>query len=170
MANKALLILGPSGVGKSAAIEEIKANPELLVFILDDAIKEQNNENSISKYFDKIGNEEFCKKSVVAIEELIKRNINCKILIDVGAGSIDWEQSADHFLRYNVIALLCDKEVLYNRVKGRGKDERTFEQYIQSEFKPHKATIYENANHKIDTTQLAPDEVANEIIKILLEL
>jgi shikimate kinase len=170
--NNILLLVGPSGVGKSSSIREIPFCDALLIHKLDDMLKEYNEEPSISKYFDRIGNKAFFEKSIEAIERLSKESHAKQILIDVGAGSIDWEGCTDIYLNYRIVSLTGDKEILYNRIKTRAlengsTENRTLEQYVKSEFMPHKMTLYEKATFNIDTTKLSKGDIAKKIIEIL---
>ena len=165
--DRTYLIIGPSGVGKSSAIQLIDSREELSKFTLDSVIKAHNDEPSCSKYFDKIGNEMFFKKSIESIGRLTQENSGKNILIDVGAGSFDWEGCTDTFLKYQIISLTGDKEVLHKRILNRQGEKRNFEQYVGSEFKPHKTLLYEKAMFRIDTTKLDSKDVAEQIIQIV---
>lgn len=165
--NKTFLLIGPSGVGKSSAMNLIDTKNYLLKFNLDSIIKTHNNESSSSKYFDKIGNESFFNKSIDCINRLQQEYSDKTILIDVGAGSIDWEGCTSTFLRYKIISLTGDKEVLYQRISNRGSEKRNLEQYVHSEFKPHKTLLYDSAIFRIDTTNLDSKCVSDQIIKII---
>lgn len=164
--DKVYLLIGPSGIGKSSAISKVDQK-DLLKFKLDDVIKDFNNQLSISDYFSRIGNEKFFKESINAIERLKQEHPDKNILIDVGAGTIDWDGCTDTLLNYKLISLTCDKEKLYSRVKNRSTENRTFDQYISSEFKPHKELLYDKAKFVIDTTYSDSKDVADEIERSL---
>jgi len=138
---------------------------------LDDVLKEFNEESSISKFFDRITNKVFFEKSIEAIERLKKESSGKQILIDVGAGSIDWEGCTAIYLNYQTISLTGDTEILYERIKTRALENgsvesRTLEQYTKSEFMPHKIALYEKATYNLDTTKLSKDDIAKKIIEI----
>lgn len=168
--DKTYLIIGPSGVGKSSALQLIESEGDIIKFTLDNIIKKHNDEPSCSKYFDKIGNEMFFKKSIESIDRLKQENPDKIILIDVGAGSFDWEGCADIFLKYQVISLIGDKDVLYKRILNRPNEKRNLKQYIESEFKPHKVMLYEKAMFRIDTTKLDSKRVSDEVKKIIVNV
>ncbi|HWB26301.1 MAG TPA: AAA family ATPase [Chitinophagaceae bacterium] len=166
-----ILLIGPSGVGKSSALKALKLE-NVLTFKLDDLVAGYNGEPSVSKYFLRIGNETFFHKSIEAIEKLIESNPGENILVDVGAGSFDWEGSVETFLNYRVIALSGDTKILYDRIKKRAlekgtEEQRTLEEYASSEFKTHKRALYEKAAFQIDSTKLTIAEVATRITDIL---
>jgi shikimate kinase len=140
------LLIGPSGVGKSSVIKEIAIYKTVEIYKLDDLVKEFSEETSISKYFSRIGNKAFFEKSIQTIEGLEKEFSGKQVLIDVGAGSIDWEGCTEIFIKHQLISLTGDKEILYDRVKTRAlkngsKESRTLEQYTESEFMPHKKAL-----------------------------
>jgi hypothetical protein len=109
----------------------------------------------------------FFKKSIESINRLKQENPDKNILIDVGAGSFDWEGCTDTFLHYQIISLTGDKDMLYKRISNRQNEKRNLEQYVDSEFKPHKTLLYEKAMFRIDTTKLDCKDVADQIIKII---
>lgn len=164
--DRVYLLIGPSGIGKSSAIDKVD-HKDLLKFKLEDVVKNFNNQSSVSDYFSRIGNENFFKESINAIERIKQENPDKNILIDVGTDTIDWDGCTDRLLDYKLISLTCDKEKLYSRVKNRSTENRTFDQYISSEFKPHKELLYDKAQFVIDTTHLDTKEVADEIERAL---
>jgi shikimate kinase len=170
--NNVALLIGPSGVGKSSVVKEIALYGTVAIYKLDDLVKEFSEEASISKYFERIGNKVFFEKSIQAIERVKKQFSGKQTLIDVGAGSIDWEGCTDIFTKYQIISLTGAKETLYHRIKTRAlengiTENRTLEQYTESEFMPHKKALYEKAAFNIDTTQLSISEIAKKIVEIL---
>lgn len=168
--NRLFLIIGPSGVGKSSAIDKVDSCDGLIKYTLDAVIKDYNEEPSISLYFGKIGNEIFFRKSIEAIERLKIENIDKTILIDVGAGSFDWEGCVNDFLKYQIISLIGEKEVIYSRVRNRPLEKRSLNEYVSSEFKEHKAFLYDKASFRIDTTHLNSAEVAKRITNIICKI
>ena len=165
--NKLFLIIGPSGVGKTSAINNLIPCENLLKFTLDSIIKDYDNEASISKYFSRIGNKLFFERSIEAIEKLKSHNHDNIILIDVGAGSFDWPGCIETYLKYPIISLTGDQEVLYNRILNRQNEKRTLHQYVTSEFMPHKSTLYDKAKFKIDTSNMNSEEVSQKISSIV---
>lgn len=164
--NRIFLLVGPSGIGKSPCFEEID-DKKLLKFKLDNVIKDFDNESSITDYFSRVGNEFFFKQSIIAIEKLKLENPDKKILIVVGEQTIDWESSTNILIDYQLISLSCDKKKLYDRAKNRDSENRTFDEYISSEFKPHKELLYKKAKFKIDTTYMGNISIAYEIISAI---
>ena len=162
------LLIGPSGVGKSKTVSRLKLSDNFVVYKLDDLICKYNYENHISEYFGRIGNQAFFHKSKEAIERASLENFDKIIIIDVGAGSIDFEMCLDYYSQFNTILLIADKEIIYQRIKNRSeKEARTFEEYVESEFKPHKAKLFNSANYKIDTSRLSIEEASIELKNIL---
>lgn len=168
--DRLFLIIGPSGVGKSSAIDKIDLCDGLAKYNLDAVIKEGNGQASIPKYFEQIGNEGFFRKSIDAIERLKKENSSAIVLIDVGAGSFDWEDCVEDFLKYQIISLTGDKKVLYSRISNRDSENRSFDEYVSSEFKKHKIDLYDNANFTIDTTHLDSTTIATKIKNIIFNV
>ncbi len=165
--NKLFLIIGPSGVGKTSAINNLIPSDKLLKFTLDSIIKVDDKEPSISKYFSRIGNKAFFERSIEAIEKLKSQNHNNTILIDVGAGSFDWPGCVETYLKYAIISLTGDREILYNLILNRQNEKRSLDQYIASEFMPHKAELYDKAQFKIDTSNIDLEVVSLKVSNLV---
>lgn len=161
------LIIGPTGVGKSSAINCITPSPSLKIFVLDDEMKKEHKVDSISKYFSNVGNEEFFRQSIATIEQIKQHNEDVMVLIDVGAGSIDWPGCVETYLQYEVICLSGEPELLYQRLLNRPNEQRSFGEYSASEFKPHRRRLYEGARFRVDTSEMAIEEVAYQILEIV---
>lgn len=157
------LLIGPSGVGKSTTLEMFATDSSVNVFDLDEMIKNDAGITSISKYFSDFGNQNFFNKSKEAIENLYSDKV---ALIAVGAGSIDYIGGHQWYTNQNTIVLTGDPEKIYYR-SDRQRFHPTLNGYILSEFSTVRQELYANARHHVDVTNLTPNQVLDEIRKIL---
>ena len=134
------LLIGPSGVGKTTAMNLLNDDSEVIVYDLDQLIKEYANVDSASEYFDKNGNENFFIKSKEIIEKITNHK---KILIAVGAGSIDFIESHEWYKKQNVIALTGNPKIIYERSE-RKKFHPTLDSYLTNEFSEKIKEIIKN--------------------------
>lgn len=160
------LLIGPSGVGKSTASDLVQT-PGILKFNLDKEIARLNNVSSASQLLPEVGNEKFFRISTKAIMKLMSNHEDKILLVDVGAGSIHWEGSDLSHLDCSTISLTGKPDVVYSRIKSRTGEQRSPEDYCESEFSVHRMKLYERADRQIDTTNLSPLQVAYEIERFI---
>lgn len=158
-----ILLIGPSGVGKTSALNLLKDDYELIAYDLDQLIKEDLNVDSVSKYFSEYGNENFFTKSKEIIEKIANPK---KILIAVGAGSIDYTESHEWYKKQNIITLTGDPKIIYER-SDRKEYHQTLDNYLTTEFSKIRKELYANSKIIIDTTSLTKEQVAETIKEII---
>jgi shikimate kinase len=159
---KKFLIIGPSGIGKSTALNSLNL-PMWETICLDKALANDNQERSASELLNEFGMEKFSNKSIEFIE---KYTFSKNCIFDVGAGSIAFLCNHSWFIKQNTIALFGDPEIIYPR-SDRQKFHSTLEFYKISEFNKNRMELYNNCKFKIDVTKLNKDQVREEIITIL---
>jgi shikimate kinase len=178
---RVILIVGPSGVGKSLVCNALKSEfDECLFFHLDGlAAKWAYRMNWIAK------------ESVGALRELIKDdelflgvglqaigfavccNRNMSLAIDVGAGFQCARSAQQMHKLFPVICLNGSPESVFERIRksGRpGSDVRRFDEYQRTEFNSERKKVYASANVTIDTTCMTSDEVILKTRDALLSL
>ena len=159
------LLLGPSGVGKSSASKIIKLkNNSIIVYDLDEVIKEHEHVNSISNYFTEIGNEEFFNKSKDIIENY---KSDSTILFVIGAGSIDYSLGHKWYRDQNTISITGDPSIIFER-GNRNCFHSSLEDYIRIEFSSERVELYNNAKYIIDVSNMSEQQVANEIMSVII--
>jgi shikimate kinase len=157
------LLIGPSGVGKSTALKILATNNFIEICDLDCLVKENVGANSISEYLRDFGNENFFNKSKEVIESIVREK---KVLIAVGAGSIDFVDGHQWYKDQNTIVLTGNPEIIYDR-SGRQRFHPTIDGYKSSEFSPLRQKLYENSKYIVDVTILTPEQVADKVAAII---
>jgi shikimate kinase len=161
----AYLLIGPSGVGKSSALRSVEARSKIPVYSLDEFIKGQSGSDSISSHLRIVGPKSFFEESIQGIE-YIESLYNQNIIIDVGAGSIDFGPGHEWYLSRNTICLIGDPQIIYER-GGRKEHHLTIKEFIASEFSSARSRLYEKAKFKIDVSYLNPEAVGLKIIELV---
>ena len=160
----AYLLIGPSGSGKSMASKIIsERGASFSVVDLDKELKKRINGESLSNHLAAIGDKAFFEFSRDVIEE-ISAGESRKVLIVVGAGSINYNEGHSWYLQQNLISLIGSPIKLYER-GDRKIHHPEFESYLNTEFNASRKKLYDGSNFRIDVTERTPDEVADCIIE-----
>lgn len=154
-----VLIVGPSGVGKSSAIELVKRQFEHMIFhSLDDLAASFGAEEGlidaacVQKLRRHFGNDDrFLQYGLKAIGALATKNPDKRIVIDVGAGFQVARAASNLHCTYRVIAISSTPEEAYRRICAGRCEKRTMEQYVADEFNRNRKNVYESAHETIDT-------------------
>jgi shikimate kinase len=165
--NKIVLIVGPSGVGKTTASQAIRPEfPELTFDDLDDLAARWAHSKGLIDRADvhllnrTIGNaDSFLLRGLEAISDLAERNKDRSIVIDVGAG-----------FQVSSITIIAAPEVAYKRIREQRNDSRTLQGYINEEFNRHRTSVYDASQHRIDTTNLTIEQTTQQLADFLRQL
>jgi thymidylate kinase len=175
---KIILIVGPSGVGKTSAFRLIQSwFPACTYRHLDGLASDWAvelgwlDEASVSKLRGKINDDQlFLAFGLEAVGTLAGREPERHLVIDVGAGFQD-ARSAEYLPRvHDVIAITADPYIAYQRIRKRRGERRSFEQYAAQEFSARRIKVYAGAHRTIDSSTLALEETADRLAKVVLEL
>ncbi len=162
---KMFLLVGPSGVGKSTALNKLK-DEKFHCFNLDDEIKKETGKDLTELLGE--GNL-FLEKSKEIICAIEKRFVEKDfLLIDVGAGSTNKKESYNYFLEKNLIYLILnDADALFKRRPCHPSKKS----YMDAELNPHKKKnfydLIPNSNC-INVKNMSKQEVADAIKKVVL--
>lgn len=159
------LLIGPSGVGKTTACGIVAQKSNINVIDLDEFLKAKIGVKSLSGYLTQIGDEQFFQLSKVSIEE-IESDAPSNSIIVVGAGSINLPLSHGWYQTKNLLALVGDSKIIYDR-GNRQKYHQEIEGFINTEYNEARRSLYKNAGAVIDVTDKSPEEVADAIISII---
>lgn len=175
---KIILIVGPSGVGKTSACKSIeKLFPNCVAQHLDELSSNWAVElgwlkdASVGKLRSHINDDQlFLAFGLESIGMLASRNPSKHLVVDVGAGFQD-ARSAENLHRiHNVITIIADSQIAYSRIRNRSGERRSLDEYKNQEFTEHRQKVYSQPGHSIDNSSLTEQETADELKKILQEL
>jgi shikimate kinase len=125
MKTKIILLMGPSGVGKSTVADALSKTFLLPVYNTDNIIKRNGQVSSISEYRSLVGEDQFCFETRDVIDHFRANSSNNYILFDSGAGSLD--SNIEWFKKFYRICLIDDNmEKLWKR---RKKDHESVDHY-----------------------------------------
>ncbi|TWF40321.1 shikimate kinase [Chitinophaga polysaccharea] len=159
------LLVGPSGVGKTTACGIVAKESSIKVIDLDEFLRQKIGVKSLSAHLAEVGDEQFFTLSKEGIEE-IEKDASSDLIIVVGAGSINLPVSHSWYQSKNLLALVGDPQVIYER-GNRQKHHPSISGFIKTEFNEARRCLYKNAGSMIDVTFKTPEAVADEIIRII---
>lgn len=170
-----ILVYGPSGIGKSTALNAVARSCTSCGYhVLDDITAAVGINRGIilpaqkaRHLMGQIGPDAFLECGIEAIAKLT----GSPHVIDVGAGfleaknSRDWLQSADER-----ICFMASPEECYRRIRAdalRPRETRSLERYREVEFPPRRRDLYSAATHTLDVGELSPTQVAERLLSLL---
>jgi adenylate kinase family enzyme len=175
---KIILIVGPSGVGKTSASQLIKERfPNCVARHLDGLSSEWAvelgwlAETSVSRLRSHIKDDQlFIAFGLESIGMLACRHPDMHLLIDVGAGFQD-ARSAENLHRiHDVVTITADPQIVYQRIRNRPSEQRCLEDYYAKEFSKHRRKVYSQTQYSIDTSSLTLQGTVVELGSILERL
>ena len=174
-----ILLLGPSGTGKSAVLSGMQGRLPDTVFchanelveayaqdlgMLAEGQKECDQRTLLRKGDDT----DFLLAGLSAVGWLAGQNPGKHVVADMGAGYLHTPAARQLHRRYMIVFFHADVEVAYRRLAERDIDFSlaTYRNDVQLEM----AGTFETAQYRIDTTNRSPDEAVDELAKILAEI
>lgn len=170
-----ILIVGPSGVGKSRSCEESKTRLNDVVFDQLDglaprwAVKEGIIDHECVTLLRQTVNsdERFLEIGLQAIGDLEQENPGKHLVIDVGAGFQTSPTATERLRHFHILLINADVEVAHERIVKSRSDSRTLQQYRHQEFASNRIAVYKLAQHTVDSTRQSEVETADALIAIL---
>jgi shikimate kinase len=172
-----VLVIGPSGVGKSSALKVAEAAVSNCVFAsLDRLARDRGrqqrtigSEQGVNDLRRKLGDDnQFLNVGIEAVNELVRVVPHKHHVIDVGAGFMDASTVACWFRQHTLIALLAPPEVVYARIRQARGDGRTLEQYKDQEFSKARKALYQQAVYTINADCTSAEDLGSRLVSLLL--
>lgn len=174
-----ILIVGPSGIGKSTTLRQLEPMlPEIVFLDLDKITAEWAVETgivataSISHLNRTIRDpEKFFALGFQALKAHTNGNPGKHVVVDVGAGFQVAKSARRLHLQFKTISIIAAPDVAYARIKDRenSRESRSLELYHQDEFNPQRKQVYDEAHAKVETDGQSPGETAILVATILRE-
>jgi shikimate kinase len=167
-----LYIIGPSGAGKSALSKLLADIDQSITYInLDDALKHKTGYQHVTKLFDDLTPSGFWQQAYEVfqgLEEQYRGDQFC--LVDVGAGTLETPLGRQYFIdRSNkLICIWGTPEAIWERkYKQQGW---SLDRLKSIEYPPHRATLYDAAVIKLDTSDQSSEEALKPLQKAIADL
>jgi len=165
---KNIVLVGFMGTGKTVTAKLLAKRLKLSYISIDDLI-EKKEKRLISEIFEKDGEEYFRNIESETIKEISQRK---NIVIDAGGGAVIKEENISNLKKNGIIICLkASPDVILARTKTQSHRPllkvADLEKKVM-ELLACRAVYYAKADFTIDTSGLAPDEVAKKIEEIAL--
>jgi shikimate kinase len=151
-----ILLIGPSGVGKTKLGEYAGKTLNFKFYNLDEYIKPKINcwDNGWQeKYFD------YSRQEV----EKIKSENNDYSIVDVGAGTIDSKRSRDWLKNFKTISITAPSKEVFER----NKYWRDFTGFKEREYSSYRRRIYDSASFKFQVDGLNLEKAKQKFSEFL---
>ena len=175
---KIILILGPSGVGKTSAYRAVEARfPECVFRHLDGLAASFAHRNgwigtanvhvldARTKSAD-----HFLAIGLQAITDLSARDPDRPLVVDVGAGFQNGSYATRLPAQYPTIALVAAPEEVHKRWATRPGNSGALSAFVAREFNAHRMAVYDRCRTRIDTTNLTREQTAEALALALRQL
>jgi shikimate kinase len=157
-----ILLIGPSGVGKSSALSLLAENTELETYDMDDLIK--TDPARIAKIDESA---DWPKLYFQYTKEIIENmNSNKLLIFAIGAGSIEYTGGHTWYYNKKVILLTGKPEIIYPR-SNRQQFHPTYESYKSKEFSEIRKKFYQKFHQRINVNALSSEEVVVRILNFI---
>ncbi len=172
-----VLVIGPSGIGKSSALKFAEVAIQSCVFAsLDDLARDRGRslkiigpDEGVNALRQKLGDDnQFLRVAIEAVTEFAGSIPDRHHVIDVGAGFLDADAVADWLRQHILIALVAPAEIVHARIKQARGDPRTLEQYKAQEFSTFRKALYRQAVYTINADCTSAEQLGGRFASLLL--
>jgi shikimate kinase len=169
--DRVILVIGPSGVGKSDYGQHAaSAVPGCRFFDLDTLVGERSGMPA-SQLLPQINNDAFlhcCQQEVEALMQSCTEGI---AVVAVGAGALQSDEADAWLAGYSgpTIAVVADAEEVYRR-GGKRNSDRTIEDFQKVEYSEHRQRLYDTAKYQCCVTGLSLKEARNRFTDMIRKL
>jgi shikimate kinase len=163
-----ILVIGPSGVGKSDYGKYAQETlPGCRFFDLDSLVHKRAG-TPVSQLLPQIGNDAFLKRCQHEVDVLLQSCLESIAIIAVGAGALQSGHAGAWLLHHPdpTIAVVASPDEVYRRGGERNRN-RTLEQFTETEYSQHRQSLYEAAKYQCCVTGLSLEEARNHFTNMI---
>ncbi|HBZ14630.1 MAG TPA: hypothetical protein DEO73_02560 [Pantoea sp.] len=159
-----ILLLGPSGIGKTTIIRELQGRVKgLHSMALDNITHHHALELGMISQKDDLNvlinilehnRSLFFEFGIEALKKNIPKNIDKPTLIDVGTGFLDAPESAGWIQQHPAVTLIASNSISFERFRKYRNLDISYDEYMTTQFRPSREKAYNQAGVIINTDKL----------------
>lgn len=175
-----ILLLGPSGIGKTSVIKKLMANvPSIRSVVLDNIVHKHARENGLINKKDNLNalikalendRSRLFEYGLLALEQYHNELNDKPLVVDVGTGFLDAKESMQWVIEKPSISLVATPPVAFERFHHARKLDISYEQYMTTQFSKIRNAIYNSAAIVIKSDQLDEQETAKRFAFALISM
>jgi shikimate kinase len=161
-----ILLVGPSGVGKSKLGEyagQKIANCQF--FDLDKLVKVRIG-RSTGELLRKIGNDAFLDLCCKEVDVLCDKCLDGLCIVAVGSGALQSYHALEWLRQHSTLAITAPAEEVYKRGGERNRN-RTLEEFEQTEYSPNRIQIYDSADYRLVVNGLKEQQARDRFLELM---
>jgi len=168
-----ILLLGPSGIGKTTVMKQLQKRCNMLnALSLDNITHYHAHELGLISHRDDLNRlleilehdrERFFTFGLEALDQHLATLDDKPVLIDIGTGFLDAPASLRWIQQHLSIALMADNAVSFDRFRKHRHIDVTYEQYMTTQFCNPRVKAYNQATIIIRTDLMDEDTTVRQV-------
>lgn len=166
-----ILVIGPSGVGKSDYGAHVsRAIPGCRFVDLDCALSERWG-TPASQMLPEIGDDAFLDRCQQEVCRLMASSAEANTIIAVAAGALQSRRASDWILRHKgpTVAIVSEPGEVYSRGAARNQ-RRSLEEFAQTEYSVYRKALYNAARFQLCVSGLLVEEARERFVALVRNL
>jgi hypothetical protein len=176
--NRAILIVGPAGVGKTSISRAAEAvSPDFSTVSLEKIAADYSAKCGLIPRSDfQLLAQSFWPSlrllaaALEALREFAAVKTGRTLIVELESTFQDIPSAIDLWRTFDVVALIASPEAAYQRFVAHSDARVSFDEFVRGEFSHERQRVYASAQHQIDTTQKTLDDSAEELATLVRTL